>query len=111
MVVMCRAPTADTGVTHVRLASPSSNGAGAALRDSTAELGAGEPQRVAKHPEQGHLCRYVHRVRGSVDDESVAGHGEVSGGLSIAKVAMAAPRRQQGRRRASRGRYCWYTRT
>src|SRR5438128_7121396 len=98
---------------HTRPASftVQQHGAGAALRDSTAELGAGELQRVAKHPEQGPLCRYVHCVRGSVDDESVAGHGEVSGGLSIAKVAMAAPRRQQGRRRASRGRYCWYTRT
>src|SRR6266849_4279931 len=69
-------------------------GAGAALGDPTAELGAGEPQRVAKHPEQRHLCRYVHGVGGSVNSEGVAGHGEGSGGLGIAKVAMGTPRRQ-----------------
>jgi len=36
------------------------DGAGPALRDPTAELGAGEPELIADYPEQRHVRCHVH---------------------------------------------------
>ena len=43
--------------------------AGAALRDAAAELGAGQAQLIAEHPEKRHVVFDIDLVQGSVDPE------------------------------------------
>lgn len=42
------------------------HGAGTALGDAAAELGAGEAEQVAQHPEQGHVGWRVYFTLGAV---------------------------------------------
>src|SRR5437899_3360887 len=50
------------------------DGAGAALGDAAAELGAGEPERVAQHPEERRVGGDVDRFALTVDGEADRGH-------------------------------------
>src|SRR5436309_7928238 len=50
------------------------DGAGAALGDAAAELGAGEPERVAQHPEERRVGGNVNRFALTVDGEADRGH-------------------------------------
>src|SRR2546427_473197 len=50
------------------------DGAGAALGDAAAELGAGEPERVAQHPEERRVGGDVDRFALAVDGEADRGH-------------------------------------
>src|SRR5205809_923644 len=50
------------------------DGAGAALGDAAAELGAGEPERVAQHPEERRVGGDVDRFAFTVDGEADRGH-------------------------------------
>src|SRR6266480_915842 len=50
------------------------DGAGAALGDAAAELGAGEPERVAQHPEERRVGGDVDRFALTVDGETDRGH-------------------------------------
>ena len=45
------------------------NGAGTTLGHPAAELGAGEPQHIAQHPEQGHIVGDIDVASLAVDDE------------------------------------------
>ena len=70
MVVIFLPAAADTGVTQERLRrAVQVHGAGAALRDAAAELGAGEAEQVAQHPEQGHVGRRIHVALDAVDGQ------------------------------------------
>jgi hypothetical protein len=53
MVVTLRVPTADSGVTQLRVGcAVDLHGAGAAQGHAAAELGAGQLQVAAQHPQQ-----------------------------------------------------------
>src|SRR5437016_8951868 len=54
------------------------DGAGAALGDAAAELGAGEPERVAQHPEERRVGGDVDRFALAVDGEADRGHERAS---------------------------------
>ena len=53
------------------------HGAGAALRDAAAELGAGHAEHVAQHPEQRHVRRRVERFLFAIDRQR-CGHKALS---------------------------------
>ena len=56
MVVIFLPAAAETGNEQERTGSPfTMHGAGAALRDAAAELGALQVEHVAQHPQQRHL--------------------------------------------------------
>ena len=50
------------------------HGAGAALADAAAELGAGQPKVLAEHPEQGRIGIDIHLFALSIDPEGIACH-------------------------------------
>src|SRR5437763_7684087 len=81
------------------------HGAGAALRDATAELGARESERVAQHPEERRVGCDVDGFALAVDGEGNRGHDEVSSTKGIGeKRAQASRGREGGRRRLSGAR-------
>src|SRR6266851_461264 len=71
----------DAGALRV---SVNMHGAGAAERHAATELGAGEVQGIAEHPEQGHLGAYLHCLRLAVQHEA-NGH---SASLKIASAYL-----------------------
>src|SRR6266545_1885625 len=62
------------------------NGARPALTDATAEFGAGEPERVAKHPQEWGGGGNVHRPASAVDIDRERGH-KTSRGASVPRTA------------------------
>src|SRR2546421_389581 len=54
------------------------DGAGAALGDAAAELGAGETERITQHPQERRVGRDVDRFAFAVDGESDSGHDRTS---------------------------------
>src|SRR5881296_3846950 len=54
------------------------DGAGAALGDAAAELGAGEPERVTQHPQERRVGGDVDRFALAVDGEADRGHDRTS---------------------------------
>src|SRR5256714_922859 len=72
------------------------DGAGAALRDAAAELGARESERVAQHPEQWRVGCDVDGFGLAVDGEGNRGHDEVSSTQGIGEQRAQASREREG---------------
>ena len=88
MVVTCFAPTLSTATRQERIGDAVDvHGAGAALGDAAAELGAGQAERVAQHPQQRRVGLDIDLVGSSVDGKRH--HGR----LSVVRRPTVARRR------------------
>src|SRR6266571_2822539 len=72
------------------------HGAGAALRDAAAELRAGEPERVAQHPEERGVGRDGDCLAFAVDGEGNRGHDDLSSTRGMVNNVHRRPARGKG---------------